>query len=75
MRAILENVRSGEVTGQEVPQPELRSGRILVHTAFSAISAGTEMAHREQAEKSLLERLLRDPTWCDKLLILFGQQG
>ena len=61
MRAILENVRSGEVTGHEVPQPELRPGGILVRTAFSAISAGTELAHREQVEKSLLGKALARP--------------
>lgn len=61
MRAILEDVRSGEVTGEEVPQPELRPGGILVRTAFSAISAGTELAHREQVEKSLLGKALARP--------------
>jgi predicted dehydrogenase/threonine dehydrogenase-like Zn-dependent dehydrogenase len=61
MRAILEDVRSGEVTSHEVPQPELRPGGILVRTAFSAISAGTELAHREQVEKSLLGKALARP--------------
>jgi len=61
MRAILEDVRSGEVTSHEVPQPELRAGGILVRTAFSAISAGTELAHREQVEKSLLGKALARP--------------
>jgi predicted dehydrogenase len=61
MRAILEDVRSGEVRSHEVPQPELRPGGILVRTAFSAISAGTELAHREQVEKSLLGKALARP--------------
>jgi predicted dehydrogenase/threonine dehydrogenase-like Zn-dependent dehydrogenase len=61
MRAILENVRSGEVTSHEIPQPELRPGGILVRTAFSAISAGTELAHREHVEKSLLGKALARP--------------
>ncbi|HEX3353646.1 MAG TPA: bi-domain-containing oxidoreductase [Terriglobales bacterium] len=61
MRAILEDIRSGEVAGHEVPSPELRPGGILVRTAFSAISAGTELAHREQVEKSLLGKALARP--------------
>ncbi len=61
MRAILENIRSGEVSGHEVPQPELRPGGVLVRTAFSAISAGTELAHRKQVEKSLLGKALARP--------------
>ncbi len=61
MRAILEDIRSGEVASHEVPQPELRPGGILVRTAYSAISAGTELAHREQVEKSLLGKALARP--------------
>lgn len=61
MRAILADLRSGEVSSHEVPQPELRPGGILVRTAFSAISAGTELAHREQVEKSLLGKALARP--------------
>src|ERR1700681_1543059 len=61
MRAVLEDVRSGEVTSHEVPQPELRPGGLLVRTAFSAISAGTELAHREQVEKSLLGKAMARP--------------
>jgi len=61
MRAILENLRSGEVACYEVPPPELRPGGILVRTAFSALSAGTERAHREQAEKSLIGKAMARP--------------
>src|SRR5438477_2630328 len=61
MRAILENVRSGDVASYEVPDPELRSGGILVQTAFSAISAGTERAHREQVEKSIIGKAMARP--------------
>ena len=61
MRAILENVRSGEVATFDVPDPELRPGGILVRTAFSAISSGTEKAHREQVEKSMLGKALARP--------------
>ena len=57
----MEDVRSGEVAIHEVPQPELRPGGVLVRTAFSAISAGTELAHREQVEKSLLGKALARP--------------
>jgi predicted dehydrogenase/threonine dehydrogenase-like Zn-dependent dehydrogenase len=61
MRAILENVRSGDVASYEVPDPELRSGGILVQTAFSAISAGRERAHREQVEKSIIGKAMARP--------------
>ena len=61
MRALLENVRSGDVTSYGVPVPELRPGGVLVQTAFSAISAGTERAHREQVEKSMIGKAMARP--------------
>ena len=61
MRAILADAHSGEVAGHEVPQPELRPGGILLRTAFSAISAGPELAHREQIERSLVGKALARP--------------
>jgi predicted dehydrogenase/threonine dehydrogenase-like Zn-dependent dehydrogenase len=61
MLAILEDLKSGNVMSCDVPQPELQSGGILVRTAFSALSAGTERAHREQAEKSLLGKAMARP--------------
>jgi threonine dehydrogenase-like Zn-dependent dehydrogenase len=75
MRAILENVRSGEVAGHEVPQPELRPGGILVRTAFSAISPCTELAHREQVEKSLLGKALARPDLVRQVVDFAGTAG
>ncbi len=61
MRALLENTRSGEVGIYEVPRPELRAGGILVNTAFSAISSGTEREAAEFSEKSLVSRAMARP--------------
>lgn len=61
MKAVLEDMKSGEVMAYEVPQPELRSGGILVRTAFSAISSGTERAKLEAGEKSLVGKAMSRP--------------
>ena len=61
MRAILEDLKSGEIATYDVPAPELRAGGILVRTAFSAISAGTEKAKLETSEKSLLGKAMARP--------------
>jgi len=61
MRAVLEDRRTGEVATYEVPQPELRPGGILIQTAFSAISAGTERAKVEESDKSLLGKAISRP--------------
>jgi polar amino acid transport system substrate-binding protein len=61
MKAVLEDMKSGKVMAYEVPPPELRAGGILVRTAFSAISSGTERAKLEAGEKSLLGKAMSRP--------------
>src|SRR5437879_6658513 len=61
MRAILEDPRSGQVSVDETPEPELRAGGMLVRTHFSVISAGTERAKLEAGQKSLMGKALQRP--------------
>src|SRR5512144_3102408 len=61
MKAILEDRRTGKIGTYDVPAPEPRYGGILVQTAFSAISSGTERATVETAEKSLLAKAMARP--------------
>ena len=61
MKAILEDMRSGKVMAYDVPQPELRPGGILIQTAFSAISSGTERANLEAGEKTLMGKAMARP--------------
>jgi predicted dehydrogenase/threonine dehydrogenase-like Zn-dependent dehydrogenase len=61
MRALLEDMKSGRVAAYDVPAPELQTGGILVRTAFSAISSGTEKAAVEAGRKSLLGKAMARP--------------
>ncbi len=61
MRALLEDLKSGRVAAYDVPAPELQEGGILVRTAFSAISSGTEKATLEAGRKSLLGKAMARP--------------
>ena len=61
MKVILENMKTGEVLTCDAPAPELRPGGILIETHYSAISAGTERAKVETAEKSLLGKAMARP--------------
>jgi predicted dehydrogenase/threonine dehydrogenase-like Zn-dependent dehydrogenase len=54
MLSILANMKTGDVGTYDVPTPELRSRGLLMRTAFSAISAGTELNTIETGKKSLL---------------------
>ncbi|HZU09085.1 MAG TPA: Gfo/Idh/MocA family oxidoreductase, partial [Pseudacidobacterium sp.] len=61
MKALLEDMKSGEVAMHEVPAPEPAHGCVLVRTAFSAISAGTERVKIESGQKSLLGKAMARP--------------
>jgi predicted dehydrogenase/threonine dehydrogenase-like Zn-dependent dehydrogenase len=75
MRAILEDLKSGEIATYDVPAPELRAGGILVRTAFSAISAGTEKAKLETSEKSLLGKAMARPDLVKQVIDFARKNG
>src|SRR5208337_2152392 len=75
MRAILQDVRNGEVSTYDVPPPELRPGGILVRTAFSTISSGTERATVETSGKSLFGKALARPDLAKQVLAFASTNG
>src|SRR5437016_2339313 len=75
MFAVLEDLRSGEVSVHDVPAPECLAGGILVRSAFSAISAGTERAKLETAEKSLLGKARARPDLVRQVIDFARQNG
>ncbi len=68
MRALLEDMKSGQVAAYDVPAPDLQAGGILVRTAFSAISSGTEKAAVEAGRKSLLGKAMARPDLVKQVL-------
>ncbi len=61
MKQVLQHARTGEITVEEVPAPQLLPGCVLVRIAASVVSAGTERASAEFARKSLLEKARARP--------------
>jgi predicted dehydrogenase/threonine dehydrogenase-like Zn-dependent dehydrogenase len=61
MKQVLQHARTGEITVEEVPAPQLRPGCLLVRIAASLVSAGTERASTEFARKSLLQKAQSRP--------------
>jgi predicted dehydrogenase/threonine dehydrogenase-like Zn-dependent dehydrogenase len=60
-RAVLRDLQSGNVNVYAVPEPELRPGGILVRTAFSAVSSGTERATLNASSKTILGKAMSRP--------------
>ena len=54
-------MRSGKVSVHDVPAPSVQAGRVLVRTAASLISAGTEKTAVESGKKSLAGRAKERP--------------
>ena len=75
MQALLEDMKSGQVSVYDVPAPELQPGGLLVRTAFSAISAGTEKATVQAGRKSLLGKALARPDLARQVLAYAQTNG
>ncbi|HEV3467978.1 MAG TPA: bi-domain-containing oxidoreductase [Pyrinomonadaceae bacterium] len=75
MKQILQNRKSGEVEVADVPAPALQSGRVLVRTAASLISAGTERAAVGQNRRGLLGRALEQPELVRKTVARAREEG
>lgn len=61
MKQLLQNLKNGQTTIEEVPVPTPRAGQALVRVAASLVSAGTERMVVEFAEKSLLGKARSRP--------------
>ncbi len=67
MKQLLQNLRTGEGTVADVPVPVVQPGRVLVRTAASLISAGTERALAELGQKGLLGKARERPELIGKV--------
>ncbi|GAB4580731.1 MAG: bi-domain-containing oxidoreductase [Anaerolineales bacterium] len=61
MKQLSQNLRTGKLSIDEVPAPAPQPGWVLVQTAYSLISAGTERSRVETGKKSLLGKALARP--------------
>jgi predicted dehydrogenase/threonine dehydrogenase-like Zn-dependent dehydrogenase len=75
MKQVFQNARSAEVTVAEVPAPKLLEGCVLVRTAASLVSAGTERASAEFASRNLLQKAKMRPDLVREVLSKIGRDG
>src|SRR5271168_790549 len=75
MKQVLQHARTGEITVEEVPAPQLRPGCVLVRIAASLVSAGTERASAEFARKSLLQKAQSRPDLVREVLNKVQRHG
>ena len=76
MKQVLQDARNSEITIAEVPgPPKLLEGCILVRTAASVVSAGTERAAAEFASKSLFQKARMRPDLVREVLSKIRRDG
>ncbi len=75
MKQVLQNLKSGSVCIEEVPAPVLRDEGILVRSAVSLVSAGTERMLMKLARKSLLGKARERPDLVRKVLAKLRRDG
>src|ERR1044072_6688371 len=68
MKQVLQHVKSGAVAVKDVPVPVPRPGFVLVRTAASLISAGTERVAVESGQKGLVGRAIEQPALVKQVL-------
>ncbi len=61
MKQLLQQVSGGEIEVVDVPAPKLLAGCVLVRTAASLVSVGTERASSDFARKNLLQKARMRP--------------
>jgi predicted dehydrogenase/threonine dehydrogenase-like Zn-dependent dehydrogenase len=75
MKQVFQDSRSGEVTVVEVPAPKVLPGCVLVRTAASLVSAGTERTSSEFASKSLFQKARMRPDLVREVLGKISRDG
>ncbi|MCD6288311.1 MAG: bi-domain-containing oxidoreductase [Candidatus Hydrogenedentes bacterium] len=65
----------GAVLVEDVPAPVVADGMVLVETACSLISVGTELAGMRGSGESIVSKALRQPEKVKKALRIMSEQG
>jgi predicted dehydrogenase/threonine dehydrogenase-like Zn-dependent dehydrogenase len=75
MKQLLQNIKTGKSSIEEVPTPTPHDGQALVKVAASLVSAGTERMIVEFAEKSLLGKARSRPDQVKQVLDKAQREG
>ena len=68
MKAILQNVKTGAITIEQIPPPIVGPGSVLVRNVCSLVSAGTEKSVLEFSKSNYLQKARQRPDLVRKVL-------
>ena len=75
MKQIIQSARTGKLERVEVPAPTPDAGQVLVRTAYSVVSPGTEKLAMEFARTSLLGKARKRPDLVKQVARKLRQEG
>ncbi|MFJ6700075.1 bi-domain-containing oxidoreductase [Streptomyces sp. NPDC091272] len=75
MKQVVQNYRSGELAVLDVPVPGCKPGGVLVRTAYSLISTGTELMKVSEAGMSMLGKARSRPDQVAKVVQSVATNG
>ncbi|MDN3267328.1 bi-domain-containing oxidoreductase [Streptomyces sp. MA15] len=75
MKQVVQNYKSGELTLLDVPVPGCKPGGVLVRSAFSLISTGTELMKVSEAGMSMLGKARSRPDQVAKVVQSVAANG
>jgi predicted dehydrogenase/threonine dehydrogenase-like Zn-dependent dehydrogenase len=75
MKSVLQNIKNGEITVGDIPQPVLKRGNVLVRNVCSLVSAGTEKAVMEFSKGNYLQKALQRPDLFRKVMNRAKNEG
>ncbi|ACF14598.1 Alcohol dehydrogenase zinc-binding domain protein [Chloroherpeton thalassium ATCC 35110] len=68
MKQIIQSFKTGETILEEVPAPQVKQGTVLIKTAYSLVSLGTERMLVEFGKSNLLQKARQQPDKVNQVL-------
>jgi predicted dehydrogenase/threonine dehydrogenase-like Zn-dependent dehydrogenase len=75
MKAVLQNLKTGAISVDQIPAPIVRDGTVLVRNVCSLVSAGTERAVLDFSKASYLQKARQRPDLARKVLHRARNEG
>jgi predicted dehydrogenase/threonine dehydrogenase-like Zn-dependent dehydrogenase len=75
MKQVIQSFRTGQVSVEDIPAPQVRASGIQVQTAVSLVSAGTERMVATFAEKNLIDKARSRPDLVKQVIDKAKREG